>query len=119
MCKNRKGIQIKETVSRTEGCANEKWLNDNSLDMFSTPEKWIEALLPDKRLPTDPKHTVKIIDWCSYTNSKAMMMNAGKKGGMYPEFEPFLPTEIKLFIGLYLLNGLSPSPQLNLNLSLR
>jgi hypothetical protein len=40
------------------------------------------------------------------------MMNAGQLRGIYPEFAPFSPKEFKNFLGLYLLNGLNPSPQL-------
>jgi hypothetical protein len=47
--------------------------------MFSCPEKWIEAFLPDKRKPTDPKHVLTIADWCTYSNIKAILANAGKK----------------------------------------
>jgi hypothetical protein len=32
----------------------------NNLTMFSCPEKWIEAFLPDKRKPTDPKHVLTV-----------------------------------------------------------
>jgi hypothetical protein len=40
------------------------------------------------------------------------MLNAGQQGGIYPEFTSFSPKDIKNFLGLYLLNGLNPSPQL-------
>ncbi len=82
--------------------------------MSSPPEEWIRPLLPDKKKPSDPKHVVSIANWCTYSNTKAMMMNAGQKGGVYPEFTPFSPQEIKHFLGLYLLNGLNPSPQLKM-----
>jgi len=30
---------------------------------------------------------------------------------MYPEFQPFTPVEVRQFLALYILQGLSPSPQ--------
>jgi len=54
---------------------------------------------------------VTIADWTTYSNTKAMLCNAGMQGGIYPEFTPFSPQEIKRFIGLYVLQGLTPSPQ--------
>jgi hypothetical protein len=47
--------------------------------MFSPPEKWIEAFLPDERKQNDPKHDVSIADWCTFSNTKAILKNAGKK----------------------------------------
>jgi hypothetical protein len=41
-----------------------------------------------------------------------MLCNAGRKGGVYLEYIFFSSSEIKSFLGLYLLNGLSPSPQM-------
>ncbi len=62
----------------------------------------------------DPKHVVTISDWCTYSNKKALLCNAGQKGDVYPEYTNFSPSEIKSFLGLYLLNGLNPSPQINM-----
>jgi len=114
LCKDRRGRQLMETVVREEGRAKKDWLEKNGLTMSSSPEEWIRPLLPDKKKPSDPKHVVSIANWCTYSNTKAMMMNAGQKGGVYPEFTPFSPQEIKHFLGLYLLNGLNPSPQLKM-----
>jgi len=63
------------------------------LTVESSPEDWVEAL---------------------YFNAKAMLSNAGQKGGIYPDFNPFSPQEIKSFLGLYVLHGLSPSPQVKM-----
>jgi len=43
-----------------------------------------------------------------------MKANAGQPGGMYPDWKPFSPIEIKQYIGLYILNGQSPSPQISM-----
>jgi hypothetical protein len=114
LVKDRRGNNVLETVVRTEGRANMDWLVKNKLTADSLPDKWIEPLLQDKKKPNDPKSVVTIADWCTYSNTKAILSNAGQKGGLYPEFTSFSPSEIKSFIGLYLLNGLNPSPQIKM-----
>ncbi len=93
LCKDRRGRQIMESVVRNEGRANAAWMKKKNLTMFSSAKKWIEAFLPDKRKPTDSKHVLTVADWCNFSNTKAILANAGKKGGVYPEFEPFSPAE--------------------------
>ena len=39
------------------------------------------------------------------------MNNAGSGGGMYQDFKLFSKVELQKHLGLYILNGLSPSPQ--------
>jgi hypothetical protein len=41
-------------------------------------------------------------------------MNAGQRGFLYPDFTPFLVKEIEMFLGLYIFNGLTPSPHVEL-----
>ena len=45
------------------------------------------------------------------------MMNAGRIGGMYSQFENFTVAEIKQHLALYMSNGLSPSPGVELEFS--
>jgi hypothetical protein len=71
----------------------------------SPPEEWEQA-----HKPMDPKHVVSITDWCTFFNTKVLMMNGGQQVGIYPEFTLFSPNEIKNVLGLYLQNGLNPSP---------
>ena len=42
-------------------------------------------------------------------------MGAGVQGGCYPSFVPFTYNENERFIGLYILQGLNPSPQVEAN----
>jgi hypothetical protein len=86
------------------------------LTVESSPEDWVEKLLQDKRKPTDPRHVVTISEWTNYSNAKAMLSNAGQKGGIYTEFTPFSPQEIKSFFGLYVLHGQTPSPQIKMKI---
>jgi Transposase IS4 len=57
---------------------------------------------------------VSISDWTTYSNSRAILSNAGNPSHIYPDFKPFSPNEVRQFIGLYILQGLSPSPQVKL-----
>ena len=41
-------------------------------------------------------------------------MGAGVQGGCYPTFVPFSCKEIERFLGLYMLQGLNPSPQVEM-----
>jgi hypothetical protein len=114
LVKDRRGKQVTENEIRNEGQANPEWLKKNELTSNSPPEAWIGALLQDKKKAGDPRHVVTISDWTSYSNMKAMQCNAGMPGGIYPEFSPFSPQEIKSFLGLYVLQGLTPLPQIKM-----
>ena len=57
--------------------------------------------------------------WAKFTNMKAVQMGAGVQGGCYPSFVPFTYNEIERFIGLYILQGLNPSPQVEMKFSSR
>ena len=51
-----------------------------------------------------------IEDIMAWKNTKAMMMNSLRIGGMYSQFENFTVAEIKQHLALYMSKGLSPSP---------
>ncbi len=114
LVKDRRGKVIKEQEIRNEGRANAEWLTKKKLTVESSPKDWVEALLQDKRKPTDPRYVVTISEWTTYSNAKAMLSNAGQKGGIYTELTPFSPQEITSFLGLYVLHGLTPSPQVKM-----
>ena len=112
--KNRQGkVQMKEEI-RENGRANSAWLDKHKLTPSSLPSDWFEALLPLKRQPGDPASLVTIGDWTMLTNKKAMLANAGVPGGVYHDWKPFSPVEVRQFIALYILQGLSPSPQIKM-----
>ena len=46
--------------------------------------------------------------------SKTISCSAGVPGGVYPTFTPFSYLEIERFLGLYILHGLNPSPQIEM-----
>jgi len=55
--------------------------------------------------------------WTEFTNKRAYLLNAGQKGAMYPTWIPFSSREIEQHIALYFLQGLNPSPQINMKFS--
>jgi hypothetical protein len=75
----------------------------------------MNVLLPLKKKTTDSQFVVSIDERTTYTNLRAVLMNAGStfySGG----FTPFTPHEINNFLALYILQGLSPSPQIKMKL---
>ncbi len=54
-----------------------------------------------------------ISNWTAYFNMKAMMCNAGEPSHIFAgKFKPFKNEDILQMIGVYIINGLAPSPQL-------
>lgn len=58
---------------------------------------------------SDPKRSI-FDDWASWSNAKDILGNCGKAGGVYPIWKPFSISDIKNFVGIYILNGISISP---------
>ncbi len=110
---DRQGRVVYEQIIREDGCANIEWLKQNKLTKDSQPSDWINALLPLKKKTGDLPCTVSIDEWTSYTNLWAILMNSGSciNSG---QFKPFTPQEIRSFLALYILQGLSPSPQIKM-----
>ena len=89
-------------------------MDKNTLMELSKPSEWFDALIPLKRKPGDPATLVTIGDWATLMNKKAMLGNAGAAGGVYHDWKLFSPMEVRQFIALYILQGLSPSPQMKM-----
>ncbi|MGL5935534.1 MAG: hypothetical protein ACRCZI_07915, partial [Cetobacterium sp.] len=51
-----------------------------------------------------------------YSNLKAQLANAGPGGSCYKDWTPFNVKEIRQFLGLYIWNGISPSPRIDMKL---
>ena len=63
----------------------------------------------------DKNGVTSIADFTSFTNKKAYLYNAGSGGTQYPEFKEFSVDEIMQHLGVYIRNGLSLSPQVEMN----
>ena len=57
--------------------------------------------------------------WTSYKNHKALLANAGQEGEIYPYFKPFSNDELRKLIGVYMVYGLAPSPQVSMKFELQ
>ncbi len=54
-----------------------------------------------------------ISNWTAYSNTKAIVCNTGKPGHIFAgKFKPFKNENILQMIGVYIIDGLAPSPQL-------
>ena len=88
------------------------------LGVDSTPQDWFNAFLPlyngTSRFPEREKAGCFSHKWALFTNKKAIEMGGGVQGGCYPTFVPFSCKEIERFLGLYMLQGLNPSPQVKM-----
>ena len=52
--------------------------------------------------------------WTTFTNTKAMLANAGQKGEIYSNYTNFTTNKLRKHIGVYILHGLSPSPEIGM-----
>ncbi len=61
----------------------------------------------------DKESKFAISNWTIYSNLKAVMCNAGEEGHIFAnKLKPFENANILKMLGVYVLDGLSPSPQL-------
>lgn len=109
------GNVIYEEVTFTKGGPRRSWIRKNNLTIDSEPQEWFRAFLPST--VTEMKTSgakVCVEKWAEYTNKRAYFMSAGQKGGIYPTWTPFSTREIEQHIAIYFLQGLNPSPQINM-----
>ena len=83
-----------------------EFLRENNLDHTSLPHEWFEEFLPSHMTSS----------WTSYTNTNALMQNPGVEVEIYPDFKPFIPKELREHLGVYIVHGLSLTPELNMKL---
>ena len=88
-----------------------KFVRQPKLNLDSHPAHWFQAFLHIKNkvvgVPYSMEHAL------SWTNLHAMMENGGL-GGKYKDFRKISLHELMKHIGLYFLQGLSPSPLVEL-----
>jgi hypothetical protein len=109
--KDRAGKPIMNDVIRKKGRPKLSFLEKNKLTIDSHPAEWFASLMPDQPRSFDPPQVACIDQWVRYLNLKAALAQAGSL--IYPDFIPFKTEEFKKHIGLFILNGLSPSPQIS------
>lgn len=92
---------VPECTAPRNGKPKDNWIHTNMLTVESSPIEWMEALIPRKTYS----------EWTRITNTKARLMGMGTPE-KYPSFTDFSTDEVIKFIGLYVLQGLIPSAQL-------
>ena len=106
---------------KLQGGPKVEFLQKNRLDENSSPQHWFTSFLPvydgSTRNPNTVNSPCWTHRWALFTNMKAMSLGAGVPGGVYPNFKPFSYQEIERFIGLYVIQGLNPSPRIEMKFS--
>ena len=109
---------------RLRGGPNDKFLEKYNLTEHSHPMDFFNAfvpMIPDDNLEDPATANVKgdettkfsISNWTKYSNMKAQMDNAGEPGHRFAgKFEHFTTQSICRMMGVYVIDGLAPSPQL-------
>ena len=95
-----------------------------SLDENSHPMDWFTAFMPmtpemnredaaAANVKGDRTTKFAVSNWTADSNAKAMLCNAGASGHIFSgKFKPFSNQDIMAMIGVYIIDGLAPSPQL-------
>ena len=73
----------------------------------------MSAFLPSHQ-PAEKEDKWHLGHVTTFTNMKAELMNAGQKDGIYPDFVKFTTEEIEKYIFLYVFQGISPSPRVEM-----
>ena len=101
-----------------------EFLKKHMLDEHSHPMDWFNALIPltpsdniedaaAANVKGDRRTKFAMSNWAAYSNAKALLANAGEDGHIYAEkYKALTPFDINKVIGVYIIDGLSPSPQL-------
>ena len=114
--KNWNGNIEYDTVQRELGEPKSSFLTKHKLNKDSHPAEFVEAFLPlraNKYKNKDNTPYISLAEWQQWTNMKALLASAGTDD-CYKDFKPFTVKEIQQQLGLYILNGLSPSPTMDL-----
>ena len=100
------------------------FLNKHGLDEHSHPMDWFNALLPmsptdsledplKANVKGDRKSKFSVSNWATYSTMKGTMNNAGEEGHIFAgKYQPFKTEDIMQMVGVYIIDGLAPSPRL-------
>ena len=99
-----------QEVSKSETVPKMEFIRKHNLEIGQHPARWFKAFLPTK---VTSKNAFSIENCLRWTNTKAIMEGAGL-GGKYDDFTNFDIHEFKRHLGLYLLQAISPSPQIDM-----
>ena len=103
-----------EKVAATKGFFKKDFMAKCKLTEKSKPHEFVDVFLPfgKNTVKTNGGGTKEMLSielMTQWTNAKAIMNGGGDS--TYKDFRPFTRVEIRRHIGLYILQGLAPSPQ--------
>ncbi|OEU12697.1 hypothetical protein FRACYDRAFT_243954 [Fragilariopsis cylindrus CCMP1102] len=105
---------IMKEIPRKHGAVNPVFIKKHKLTKMSRPHEFADAFIPFKSKYSSYENTAggfSFLNLTKWTNTKAMNADAGKDGSTYKDFVPFSVRELRSHFGLYVLQGLSPSPR--------
>ncbi len=109
---------------RVLGGPNSDFLKRYGLNNKSHPMHWLTAfmlLTPDANkedlavanMKGDCRTKFAVSNWAAYSNTKVMLNGAGEEGHIFAgKHHPFTNRDTVSMLGVYILDGLAPSPQL-------
>jgi hypothetical protein len=117
--RDKEGNVQQQTFVRERGGPNPDFLLRRGLTVDSSPQDWFKAFLPIYDGTGTQAEAIKNCfthKWASFLNTKAVMLGAGTGSGLYPTFKPFSHKDIEKHLALYFVNGLNPSPQVEMKI---
>lgn len=103
-----------EECPHTESLHNLEFLVMHGITPDSHPAKRCNVFVPRNRKRQGSEGFTSIVDTTLFTNKNSYLFNAGVCGTQYPNFTPFSVDIIMRHIGMYMLNCLYPSPQVEM-----
>ena len=89
---------------------NPDFVRKNNITVHTKSHEYVEMVLPMENNIVNGEEILSLNLLHKWTNTKASLAGTKKGGTCYQEFKDFTTKEIKQHLGVYVLNGLSPSP---------
>ena len=112
--KNKNGTVMTEKTPRETGCVDPSFIKLHNLTPKSRPDHYVDILLPMKKNTHNGKERISFWMMKDWTNLKASLADAGKDGSCYRDFVDFTTEKLRQHFGLYVLQGLCPSPRIEM-----
>ena len=112
-----KPVMDRVLLKGRKGCPSPKFMKKNKLDRNSLPFEWFNAFLPvydGSCSSLNASNKFWTSKWAVWSNQKAQQYGAGERGGLYKDWKPFTHEDIERMLAIYIIQGLNPSPQLEM-----
>ena len=114
IARKQNGDMIWEKRPYEQSIPSYEFTKKHKLNDHSKPTDWFEAFLPSKNKKQDHRTQFTLEKVLSWTNFQARVLESAGLGGKYAHFTDFSLKEMKQHMDLYLFQGLSPSPQVEM-----